>query len=197
MFHPRVHDLFAVDMTRWLLVHYLQIPLFLLVALSVCWLVRDERGVAAQLCRLAMLVFASTFLAFDTAAGVVVGELIDMARSSGTIDQWRAPIMALWHHPIVGGSGTPAPLLASLGKMSWLIGCTAAGIVVRARGASLFVVALLVTSGLGLYVFMTHAWPGGPVTFGALGLAALLQRRRRAVIGREDGLAVAAKTAGK
>jgi hypothetical protein len=168
---------------RWLLVHYLQIPLFLLVALSVCWLIREERGIPAQLCRFSMLVFASTFLAFDTAAGVVIGELIDMARSAGAIEQWRAPIMALWHHPIVGGSGTPAPLLASLGKMSWLIGCIAAAIVLRARGASLVVVGLLVISGLGLYVFMTHAWPGGPVTFGALGLAALLERRRRVKIG--------------
>jgi hypothetical protein len=108
---------------------------------------------------------------------VVIGELIDMARAAGTIDQWRAPIMSLWHHPIVGGSGTPAPLLAALGKMSWLIGCSAAAIVLRAKGNSLLVVGLLVISGLGLYVFMTHAWPGGPVTFGALGLAALLERR--------------------
>jgi len=31
---------------------------------------------------------------------------------------------------------------------------------------------LLVVSGLGLSIFKTHAWPGGPVSFGALSLAA-------------------------
>jgi len=30
----------------------------------------------------------------------------------------------------------------------------------------------LIVSAFGLFVFRTHAWPGGPLTFGALALAA-------------------------
>jgi hypothetical protein len=33
-------------------------------------------------------------------------------------------------------------------------------------------VLLLVISALGLSIFKTHAWPGGPVSFGALAMAA-------------------------
>lgn len=179
IFHPRVHDLFAVDLSRWLLVHYLQLPLFLLAALGVCRLIEDAPGIPATLCRLAMFVFATCFVAFDTAAGIAIGRLLLAARAAGDPAAWREPILALWHDPVIGGSGVPAPLLASLGKLGWLVGCAAAAIVLRQGGASLAVVGLLVVSGLGLYAFMTHAWPGGPLTFGALALAGLLQERLR------------------
>ncbi|MFO1057552.1 MAG: hypothetical protein U1E53_11360 [Dongiaceae bacterium] len=178
LFHPRVHDLFAIDLQRWMVVHYLQIPLFLLVPLAVCLLIQEARGVPAGLCRVAMLVFAVCFVAFDTAAGVVIGRLLLEAQASGDPDRWREPILALWRDPVIGGSGVPAPLLVSLGKLGWLVGCAAAAIVLRQQGASLAVAGLLVVSGLGLYAFMTHAWPGGPVTFGALALAALIVERR-------------------
>jgi hypothetical protein len=73
IFHPHPHDLFQLDLRAWLLVHYLQIVLFPLSALAVVVLVRGCTGVAAALCRVAMFVFATSFVAFDTAAGVVTG----------------------------------------------------------------------------------------------------------------------------
>jgi hypothetical protein len=30
----------------------------------------------------------------------------------------------------------------------------------------------MLVSAFGLFIFRTHAWPGGPLTFGALALAA-------------------------
>ena len=104
LFHPHPHDLLNLDVNTWLVVHYAQIPLFSLSALAIATLVRDRADVAATVCRVAMFVFAVSYTAFDTAAGVVTGMLVKAAHRSGTPDAWRAPIDAVWTHPIMGGS---------------------------------------------------------------------------------------------
>jgi hypothetical protein len=50
LFHPRPHDLFTVDLSAWMPVHYLQIPLFPLTVLALVRLVRDRAGWAPALC---------------------------------------------------------------------------------------------------------------------------------------------------
>jgi hypothetical protein len=78
----------------------------------------------------------------------------------------------VWTHPIIGGAPGTVPLFAVLGSVAWLVGALAAAIAVRRAGCSWTPVVLLVVSALGLFVFKTHAWPGGPVTFGGLAAAA-------------------------
>ena len=97
IFHPHPHDLFQLDLRAWLLVHYLQIVLFPLSALAVVVLVRGGTGVAAALCRVAMFVFATSFVAFDPAAGVVTGILLKAAKASGNPDLWQAPVHASFY----------------------------------------------------------------------------------------------------
>jgi hypothetical protein len=143
-----------------------------LAALSVVALVRGASGFVAGLCRVAMFVFAVTYTAFDTAAGIVTGVLLQAAHETDTPEAWRGPVMAIWEHPILGGSRNMAPLLAVVGALAWLVACGAASVAVRRAGNSWALVVLLIISGLGLTVFRTHAWPGGPVSFGALGVAA-------------------------
>jgi len=46
-----------------------------------------------------------------------------------------------------------------------------AAIALKLRGRPWAPVILLGLSGFGIGVFQTHAWPGGPVTFGLLGIA--------------------------
>src|SRR6266705_3293354 len=101
LFHPHPGDLLDLDAKTWLAVHYAQILLFPLSALAVSALVNNQAGVAATVCRVAMFVFAISFVAFDSAAGVVTGILVD-----------------------------------------------------------------------GISIFRTHAWPGGPLTFGGMAIAA-------------------------
>ncbi len=174
IFHPHAHDLFQLDLRAWLLVHYLQIVLFPLSALAVVVLVRGCTGVAAALCRVAMFVFATSFVAFDTAAGVVTGILLKAAKASGNPDLWQAPVHAIWEHPIMGGAPGTTPILAVAGSVSWLVGGLMAAVCIRRKGGSWLPVALLVVSALSLSVFKTHAWPGGPISFSALALAAAL-----------------------
>ena len=197
IFHPHPpHDLFQLNVHTWLVVHYLQLPLVPLAALSAVTLVRGTSGFVARLCRVAMFVFAVSYTAFDTAAGIVIGVLLQAAHTTDTPEVWRGPMMAIWEHPILGGSRNMAPLLAVVGALAWLVGCGAAAVAVRRAGNSWAPVVLLVVSALGLTVFRTHAWPGGPVSFGALGFAAawlhwenVSQPRRRVDDAAEPGAA--------
>lgn len=184
IFHPHVHDVMSLDLRLWMTIHYAQIPLFALAGLGMAMLVRDHRNWAATVCRLSMFVFVVSYIAFDTAAGVVTGVLVNAARASATPENWRPAIDLIWGHPIVGGSssGPSPPLLAVLGAIAWAIGAIAAAISLKRAGASLWPCLLLVVSGFGITIFRTHAWPGGPATFGGLALAAawILWERRRA-----------------
>ena len=101
VFHPHLHDPLVLDVRTWMIVHYSQIALFPLVALSVVALIRGASGVAPTLCRVAMFVFAVSYIAFDTAAGVVTGILVDAAHQSGHPESWTDPIDAVWKHRIV------------------------------------------------------------------------------------------------
>ena len=184
-FHPHPHDLLDLDVQTWLAIHYAQIPLFPLSALALVVLVRGRTGVAAMLCRVAMFIFAVSYTAFDTAAGVVTGILSKAAHESGTPDAWRAALDAVWTHPIVGGSPLmPAPFLAVLGAVALSIGTVAAGVSLKRSGSSWAPVVLLAVAGFGISVFKTHAWPGGPLTFGGMAVAGgwlLWERAQRSV----------------
>jgi hypothetical protein len=193
MFHPHPHDLFQLDLQTWLLVHYLQIPLFPLAALALTVLVRGVSGVAVAVCRVGMFVFAVTYTAFDTAAGVVTGTLVQAAQAASMPEPWRGPaaeaVAVVWTHPILGGAPGTVPLLAVLGAVAWLLGALAAAVAVRRAGCSWTPVVLLAASALGLLVFRTHAWPGGPVAFGSLAAAAARLQWERTSLGlRLSGL---------
>ncbi|PWT93490.1 MAG: hypothetical protein C5B55_04430 [Blastocatellia bacterium] len=172
LFHPRPHDLFHMDLHKWMLVHYLQIPLFPLSAYAVVLLVRAAPGVAACIARVAMFVFGITYVAFDTAAGLVTGVLLQAAQTDATT-QWQPAVMRVWTHPVLGGAPGTTPVLAVVGTMAWTIGGLAATWIVWRRKGSWLAGIFLLISALALFIFKTHAWPGGPITFGALAAAAI------------------------
>ena len=169
LFHPLPHDLTKLNVQTWLFVHYAQIILFPLTALAVSTLVKGKKGIAAAVCRVAAFVFGVTYLAFDTAAGIVTGILVRAANLSGRPAAWHDAIDAVWFHPIVGGA--PAPLLAIAGSVALSVAAVAAGVSLKRTGSSWAPVMLLALSSFGIAVFRTHAWPGGPLTFGGIALA--------------------------
>jgi len=173
VFHPHPGDLLKLDVRTWLVVHYLQIPLFPLVALAVAMLLRGRTDIAAALSRVALFVFGVSYTAFDTAAGVVTGILVKAARASDNPDAWRPAIEAVWTHPVVGGSPmmAPPPFLAVLGSVALSLGAVTAAISLKRAGSSWAPVTLLALASFGLGIFKTHAWPGGPLTFGGLAIA--------------------------
>ena len=171
-FHPHPHDLLDLDVGTWLFVHYAQIPLFPLVALAVASLLHGHRDMTAVASRVALFVFAISFVAFDTAAGVVTGILVQAAHASADVDAWRGAIETIWLHPVVGGIRQPdVPSLASVGAAALAIATVAAAVSLRRAGRPWPPVMLLALAGFGLQVFNTHAWPGGPLTFGGIAVA--------------------------
>lgn len=181
LIHPQPHDLLRIDIQTWLAVHYAQIALFPLVALAVAWWVRDQSGVAAAVCRIAMFVFGAAWTSWDAVAGVGTGILIAAAGKSGGFEAWRGSIEAIWSHPIMGGG---ASLFAVMGSIALSVGTVAAGIVLKRLGHSWKPIAALVVVSFGVAVFQTHAWPGGPLTFGGIAIVSawlLLERVRRGI----------------
>lgn len=194
MLHPHPHDLFGLDVNRWMLVHYAQIPLFPLAALSTAMLVRDRKDWAAWLCRAGMFVFAIAFTVFDTAAGLVVGLLVKGALASGDPESWRDMIDALWFDPVLGGRGfTDAPWMGLIGRVALSFGAVAGAISLKRAGHGWLPVLLLAIASFGINVFKSHSWPGGPLTFGGMAIAAgwlrweSLRRQARAVAMLEEG----------
>jgi hypothetical protein len=179
IFHPHPHDVMRLDTRVWLLVHYLQIPLFPLAAWAAASLLRGNSAFLAAVVRGALFVFAVSFTAFDTAAGVVTGILVKAAQSSGLPEAWIPAVETVWRHPIVGGAPGTSPLLAVLGTIAWSVGLVGVAVDRWRLRRSWAVTLLLVVSAFGLTVFQTHAWPGGPVSFGALAVAAILVEQER------------------
>jgi hypothetical protein len=176
VFHPHPpHDLLQLNYRLWLWIHYLQIPLFPLSALAMAVLIRGVRGFSASLARVALFVFAIAY----------TGELVKAAHASTNPESWRPAIDAVWNHSVIGGSPHGAPALAVIGTMAWLVAGLSAAIALRRAGASLGPVIVIAFSALPLLIFKTHAWPGGPVTFGSLAIGAawlLLDRRSRSTL---------------
>jgi hypothetical protein len=173
LFYPHPGNLLSLNVRAWLAVHYAQIPLFPLSALAVAALVRDRPGIATTICRAAMFVFAVSYIAFDTAAGVVTGILVEAAQKSGNPETWRAAVDAVWTNPVMGGSPLIAtPFLAVLDSVALSVGAVAAAVVLKRAGSSWGPVSLLAISSFGIGIFQTHACPGGPLTFGGMAVAA-------------------------
>jgi hypothetical protein len=171
-FHPHPHDLLQLDTSVWLFVHFTQILLFPLAALSVAALLNGRGDLTATVSRAALFVFAVCFVAFDTAAGVVTGILVQAAQASSDPESWRAAIDAVWWHPLVGQVRYGhIPSLSAMGSAALSIGTVAAALSLHRAGRPGLPLALLALSGFGLQVFNTHAWPGGPLTFGGIALA--------------------------
>lgn len=170
IFHPHPgHHLLSMDVQTWLTVHYIQLPLFAMAAFSVATLVNGQAGVAARLCRAALFVFAMCFVVFDTAAGLVVGSLVEAAHASGRPGAWQAPIDAVWMHPVFGG--TNHPLLALIGRLALSVGAVSGALSLYRAGRAWQPALLLALSGCVMYVFPGHSWPGGPLTFGGMAVA--------------------------
>jgi hypothetical protein len=73
----------------------------------------------------------------------------------------------------VGGSSqVAAPFLAIAGSVLLSIGAISAAVSLKRNGNSWPPVTLLAAASFGIAIFHSHAWPGGPVTFGGIAIAA-------------------------
>lgn len=178
--HPHAMNLMELPVDRWLVVHYAQAFLFPLTAFALAGLVSGQRDAFARVARISLFYFACAYLVFDTAAGIVVGELVRAAQASGHPETWQPAIEAVWRHPVVGSASASPPIFAATGTLAFLTGSTCVAICLKRIGTPWAPVLAVAAIPLGLAVFLSHAWPGGPITFATQAVAAfwvLLKRR--------------------
>jgi hypothetical protein len=149
----------------WLTLHILQMPLFPLVATAVWLLFRDIDHITAKLSQIALWIFAISYTAFDTIAGISTGILIRYMRSmnitSGeSYDRMFELFIALFNVDMPGGA-----VIINLAVWSWVAAVILAATALYIKGYNRVGVLLIGISGL---TFQSHVHPYGPITMAIL-----------------------------
>ena len=179
LFHPTGDDYYPAisdSVTRWLVVHLGTMLFIPLLAVAMFVLLRGINGTAARVSRVALVVFAIVYAAFEVTVGVgsgiiaaAVNDLPAGERASG------ADILTSYNESRV------ITVLSTTGSIAWLVAVTAAGVALYRRAntaSSVAVVLLFVISAPGIAI---HVTPFGPVGLALFIVALLLVMRTAAV----------------
>jgi hypothetical protein len=169
--HPRpdVNVESVMEIATWFMVfHLVQLPLTVLVAVSVYLLAESLGRARAWTTLVGLAVFMVFFSAYDAWAGAATGNALQKARDFSPAEQdavWE--IVEDWPgiHPIA----FPLAIVASIGFLVALVGLAVAA---RRAGASRAQWILLALSGV--FFLGGHPFPFGTLAFGCLFLAGLL-----------------------
>jgi hypothetical protein len=162
----------ASNLTPWLTIHYAGLVFFPLMALVVWLLIRDVRGRAATIARIALPVYAIVYTVWEAIFGIGVGLLAQTGRglSGAEREGVVAAVNDILTSPIVGEPG----LLVSIGSLAWWTAIAAAIMALRQVGVGRIPLVLLGLGGL-----MAFHVPIGPPALVCLSAAAFLIERRR------------------
>jgi hypothetical protein len=162
------------DVTRWMVVHALQLVLSVWLAYCVWWILKGTSGAAAQTARAALPIFLVFFSATDAVAGLATGWLTQTASSQSAADQAATlrAVDSLFNDNWLTGSFSVA---GSVGATAWAVVAIAGAVALRAAGADRLTVALMAIS----LVFANHPPPTGTIGLLALVAAAYRWDRRR------------------
>ncbi len=150
----------------WLLLHTLQMPLFPLVATAVWLLLNKVDNIAATLSRIALWIFAVTYTAFDTIAGIATGILfrhvsgLNLPEGDEANDRMFDLFLALFNLDMPGGTA-----IMSLAVWSWVAAAILAAAALYMKGYNRVGVILI---GISALTFQTHVYPNGPITIALL-----------------------------
>jgi hypothetical protein len=174
--HPRpdVNAESVMDIATWFMAfHLIQLPLIVLLALSV-YLLADSLGQArAWTTLVGLAVFTVFFSAYDAWAGIAAPYAMREARDFSPAEQ-DAVWDAVEDWPGTDPIALAVSIIGSLGLLLVLIGLARAA---RRAGTGRAPWILLVLAGAA-FVF-GHPFPPGTISFGLLFLAALLLEWRR------------------
>ncbi|MBA2656152.1 MAG: hypothetical protein H0U70_04115 [Tatlockia sp.] len=170
---------------QWLYIHYSQSFLFGLMAIAVYYLSRKEnKTVLVWLIRLNLFLFLITYTVLDAVGGIAVGRLLTYVQTYGINESIINEIVQkLYNDPVIGGVDS---IYSFVGSYAWLITIVLTvifiGIKLRSHILQIFpALFLLLISGISLCI--SHAFPYGPIAFGAFALAGiwLLFLKNRAI----------------
>jgi hypothetical protein len=174
IWHP-AHVLFDEMLSHhgdwWLSLHVLQMPLFPLVATSIWLLLQNTDNLFASMSRIALWIFAISYAAFDTIAGIATGILFKYVRSASiaegeaAYDQMFELFLALFNLDMPGGT-----IIMNLAVWSWVAAALLAAVALYVKGVNRIGVLLI---GISALTFQSHVHPYGPLTM-ALVLAGII-----------------------
>ena len=172
--HGAVYETLKTQIDRWMIVHYLQLFLFPLTALSVALLTarrRDGYSLAAAIC---LAVYGIGYASYDSIAGIGTGVLVADAIEFREILGDKLPadyepiidetIQSYYHSPMV----SRIVYVAIAGAIA---GFVITAVSLYQTGHGWFPVVML--SGACWGVTKTHAPPYGPITYAFLFAAAI------------------------
>jgi hypothetical protein len=173
IFHPKPSDASAaVDQGEWFMwFHIIQVPLIGLIALAVYLLTDGLEGQAVSVSRWAIAVFAVFFSAYDAAAGIGTGYVLNEAEGLSAEEQetvWQL-VKDLPELSLPFG-------LSIVGTGAWVVALIAAARALRNAGASRGPFVFLILAGV--FLLGGHPFPFGTLAFGCFFVAtALLELR--------------------
>jgi hypothetical protein len=173
IFHPKPSTASeAVDQGEWFMwFHIIQVPLIGLIALAVYLLTEGLQGQAVSVSRWAIAVFAVFFSAYDAAAGIGTGYVLNEAQGLTAEEQenvWQL-VKDLPELSLPFG-------LSIVGTGAWVVALIAAARALRNAGASKGPYVLLIMAGV--FLLGGHPFPFGTLAFGCFFVAtALLELR--------------------
>ena len=169
IFHPKPSDASAaVDQGEWFMwFHIIQVPLIGLIALAVYLLTEGLEGQAVSVSRWAIGVFAVFFSAYDAAAGIGTGYVLNEAQGLTAEEQetvWQL-VKELPDLSLPFG-------LSIVGTGAWVVALIAAAMALRNAGASRGPFVLMILAGV--FLLGGHPFPFGTLAFGCFFLATAL-----------------------
>ncbi|MDR6226838.1 hypothetical protein [Desmospora profundinema] len=150
----------------WLLLHTLQMPLFPLIATAMWLLLKNSDGITASLSRVALWIFAITYTAFDTIAGIATGILfrhvrgLNVSDGDEVYDRMFDLFLALFNLDMPGGT-----VIMNVAVWSWVAAAILAAAALYMKGYNRVGVILI---GLSALTFQSHVHPYGPITMALL-----------------------------
>ena len=178
LFHPTGDEYYPAisdSVTRWLVVHLGTMLFIPLLAAAMFVLLRGIDGTAARVSRVALVVFAIVYAAFEVTVGVGSGIIASAVNDLPAGE--RAPGAELLTSYNESGVIT---VLSTIGSIAWLVAVAAAGVALYRRAntaRSVAVVILFVISAPGIAIHVTPFGPVGLVLF----IVALILVMRAAV----------------
>jgi hypothetical protein len=159
------------EVARWQVVHILTLVFIGLMAAAVYLLVRNMRGTAATVSRVALLPFVLFYAAWEAVIGLATGALVQQANDAPEEERPAISdaIQALQDNAFVGDPG----IVLALGALAWWTAVVAAAIAYRGAGAPRAAWVLL---GLSL-IIVAHPPPAGPLGLVFFAVAAFLLAR--------------------
>jgi hypothetical protein len=166
LFHPTGDEYYPAisdSVTPWMVVHLGTMLFIPLLAAAMFVLLRGIEGTAATVSRVALVVFAIVYAAFEVTVGIGSG-IIAHAVNELPLDQRATGADLLTAY----NESTVVTVLSTIGSIAWLVAVAAAGLALYRRAnttSSVAVVLLFVISAPGIAIHVTPFGPVGLVLF--------------------------------